>query len=85
MYKWKTDFNKLDHFDDIVFLTKRGYMLFGTVQSEYDDDDNFSGYFIEDADHDHFYTEDILCWCYLQDLINFVPSKIRNKIEYLAQ
>ena len=85
MFNWETDFDKLSYLDDVIFLTKRGYMLYGVVQSEYDYDDNFSGYYIEDEDHDHFYKEDVLCWCYLHDLIVFIPPEIKDKIEYLAK
>lgn len=63
MFKWETDFSKLDYLDD----------------------DNFSGYHIEDADYDHFYKDDILCWCYLQNLIDVVPPDIKDKIESLAK
>ena len=85
MFKWETNFDKLDYLDDVVFLTKRGIMLSGVVKSEYDYNDDFSGYYLEDAGYDHFYKDDILCWCYLQDLIDVVPSEIKDKIQYLAK
>ena len=85
MFKWQTAFSKLDYLDDVIFLTKRGIMLSGVVKSEYDYNDDFSGYYLEDADYDHFYKDDILCWCYLQDLIDFVPPEIKDKIQSLAK
>lgn len=85
MFKWETDFSKLDNLDDVIFLTKRGIMLSGVVKSEYDYDDNFSGYHIEDAYYDSFYEDDILCYCFIQDLIDSVPPDIKDKIESLAK
>ena len=81
MFSWKTDFNKLDYLDSVVFLTKRGQVLYGIVRSEYDYDENFSGHYIEDEEYDHYYEDDVLCWCYIQDLIVFIPPEIRDKIE----
>lgn len=85
MFRWETDFSKLSYLDDVIFLTKRGIILSGVVVSEYDYDDNFSGYYIEDADHDHFYADDILCYCLIQDLIVFVPPEIKDKIQTLSK
>ena len=81
MFKWETNFDKLDNLDDVVFLTKRGIMLSGVVKSEYDYNDDFSGYYLEDEEYNHYYENDVLCWCYIQDLIVFIPPEIRDKIE----
>ena len=81
MFKWEADFRKLSYLDNVVFLTKRGQMLYGIVRNEYDYDENFSGHYIEDEEYNHYYADDVLCWCYIQDLIVFIPPEIRDKIE----
>ena len=83
MIIWKTGFDSILFYDDVIFVASDGKIRHGIAAI--DDECEGYPYCIFTDDEEYFYEKDVLCWCRLRDLECTLPKEIVDKIETLTK